>query len=209
MRKRVLIPIGVLLGVVILTTVIGLYTSKEAGKTCASYQNDTTYTAEKNRSYGGILERLRSYDAHKLRSVFSDVQSNYDVIPEGYSGLPDSIGYVERFYLSGQPHSRGWFAFFDHRTSNMIPVGEWRYYDVSGREYKRFYPFHHGGDSLHWKWKLIKRTSTISSEWWHEACIDFFSKCLHGELIGKAYDALPSYRRTKVFTQTGFFSRMF
>lgn len=148
MRKRVLIPIGVLLGVVILTTVVGLYTSKEAGKTCASYQNDTTYTAEKNRSYGGILERLRSYDAHKLRSVFSDVQSNHDVIPEGYSGLPDSIGYVERFYLSGQPHSRGWFAFFDHRASNMIPVGEWRYYDASGREYKRFYPFHHGGDSL-------------------------------------------------------------
>ena len=67
MRKRVLIPVGVLLGVVILTTVIGLYTSKEAGKTCASYQNDTTYTAEKNRSYSGILERLRSYDVHKLR----------------------------------------------------------------------------------------------------------------------------------------------
>lgn len=148
MRKRVLIPVGVLLGVVILTTVIGLYSSKEADKTSVSYQNDTTYTAEKIRSYGGILERLRSYDAHKLRSVFSDVQSNHDIIPEGYSGLPDSIGYVERFYLNGQPHSRGWFAFFDHRTSNMIPVGKWRYYDVSGREYKRFYPFHHGGDSL-------------------------------------------------------------
>ncbi|SFF99836.1 hypothetical protein [Prevotella sp. KH2C16] len=148
MRKKALIPFAILAGVVIITTIIGLYTSREADKAQESYLTDTTYTAEKKHSYSGLTDSIMSYDIQRLYSVYRGVQRNTEVVPQDYLGAPDSLGYVENYYPGKRIHSRGWFAFFDNRASERIPVGEWRYYDASGRVYKRFYPFTIGKDSV-------------------------------------------------------------
>lgn len=64
--------------------------------------------------------------------------------------VPDSIAHIRYLYADNNPRCEGWVAFFDDPEDDFShQYGEWKYYDVKGNCYRKFWNYKEKGKLIY------------------------------------------------------------